>query len=117
MTGVLVAALLVVAAALPSAAEAQQFGALATGPDGAYGWVNNADSPREADRRALRECGRRCEIRVQFHNTCAAYATGINGASGWQRDDDVEYARRRAVGYCRENGGRDCRVRVWACAR
>ena len=99
--------------ALPAHAE---YGALATGPGGAYGWTNDADSPREADRRALRECGRDCAIRVQFHNTCAAYATGRNGAYGWERHEDAAVARERAVERCRENG-RECRVKVWACVR
>jgi hypothetical protein len=113
---VAIAGLILIWGSVTTPLSARQYGALATGPDGAYGWINDADSPREADYRALRDCGRGCSLQVEFHDTCAAYATGSDGAYGWERYPDPEVARGRAVEHCREHGG-NCRVRVWACAR
>jgi hypothetical protein len=87
-------------------------------------WTTAVDYPSQhkADKAALKKCRQAgCRIVVQFQNGCAAYATGKKGknvgkrAYGWAVANSGWKARRYAKKYCSSNGGRSCRIRVWAC--
>ena len=56
-----------------------QYGALAAGADGSVGWAADYSTQAGANARALAECGGHCTIKVEFWNTCAAYAQAGNG--------------------------------------
>ena len=111
-TRVVLAAALI--AGLSASASAVKFGALAyNSRTGAIGYAIDHDSRQSAENRALRECGSGCGVAVYFKNTCAAYAVGAKGGTGYAfgtRDQ----ARNAAVRNCSkyDNG---CAVKVWAC--
>ena len=108
--------LLTLALALAAASPAlASHGAVANGPEGRFGWSHDYETQIDADRRALEECGRRCRILFQFHDTCAAYAEGHSGGFGWERSNSEATARERALEHCRRET-RDCRLRVSTCA-
>ena len=110
----LIAGLLLALLAIAGPARAEH-GAVATGPEGRFGWSHEFRTQGQADRKAIEECGRRCRILFQFKDTCAAYATGRDGAFGWERSESEAYASERALEHCRRHG-RDCRVRMAACS-
>ncbi len=96
-------------------------GALAIDSDqgAAWGWAAGYATVAEAEREALGECGAGCRIVVSFEQGCAAYvadqtpgSTAAGWASGFESGLDATEA---ALDKCAERGGRDCRVRVWAC--
>ena len=87
-------------------------------------WTYAVDyrTQRTAQQAALKKCSRAgCRIVVSFQNGCAAYATGSMGtdankrAYGWAVDSSGWRARRGAKRYCSRNGGKKCKIRVWAC--
>ncbi len=111
-----VLAALVLAGTALGPAPARAEGAIASGPEGrvgmAYGYRH-----RDAEERALRECGPRCQIVGHFERQCAAIAVGARGAFGWAARDRPGRAEEDAVGECRAHGGRECRVQVRGCDR
>ncbi|MDE0179123.1 MAG: DUF4189 domain-containing protein [Gammaproteobacteria bacterium] len=85
----------------------------------AWAWAAGYATVAEAEREALAECGDECRIVVRFEEGCAAYvadqtpgSTAAGWASGFESTLDATEA---AIDRCAERGGRDCRVRVWAC--
>ena len=73
---------------------------------------------RRAERGALRECGHDCQIVVRIESGCGAYAADQTHGStifGYAFAKTGEGAQRRAMGFCREYGGRRCQVRPSAC--
>ena len=92
-----------------------QYGALAAGADGSVGWAADYRTQAGANARALAECGGHCVVKVEFWNTCAAYAQAGNGSSGWAYGPNRASAENLAMRYCRQYGGTDCSVWVWAC--
>lgn len=99
------------------------YGALAIdsnqGPS--WGWSINYPTPQAAARRALRECGDKCDIVMRFSNECAAFAADQEAGStsyGWANGYDTGAgARNRATDECRKKGGTSCIVRAWGCTR
>lgn len=107
-------------ATLAFAGQAFGFGALAIdAPQGpAYGFAIDYSSEDGARAAALGKCGSKCQTVVVFNNTCAAYAADqTRGSSvfGWGYAPSQENASALALGYCRQYGGKSCKIRVWAC--
>ena len=90
-----------------------QFGAIAVGPDAAWGVSWDHPSQADADQRALRECPN-CRVVVRVIGpTCGAYATNGLG-SGWALGPIREVAESAAYAECSESGP-DCKVVAYAC--
>lgn len=87
-------------------------GALAEG-GGSFGFSRNHPDMSYAEQVALGNCGNaQCRIVETFSNSCLAYASASNGASGWARRHNESIARIRAMEICAERGGLDCVVRT-----
>ena len=94
-----------------AAIAGNQFGAVATGAGGAYGWAYNFDNGEDAKAYALSACEGSCTEVVTFSNGCAAVAKG-GGYFGWAAATDEATAKSTALGYC---GDSSCAIQVWAC--
>lgn len=92
------------------------WGAVGSGPNGAWGWSAGMWSEDDAMIRVDSECGGSCDIIQTFYNTCGAIARASNGAWGWSTGASRGAAENGALGYCRQYGGQDCSVRAWACS-
>ena len=100
-------------------AAAENWGAIAIGPNGAYGWAYDFPSRQAAENAALSECGGRCQRKLSFADTCGAYATATDAsgnirAYGWATRQSKEEAQMVAMQECSKYG-QGCRVHVWAC--
>ncbi len=85
-----------------------------------WGWAIDYATVREAEQRALSECGSNCRVVMTFRNQCAAYAADQEKGStiyGWGKDSTSAAAKNRALNECRNRGGKSCIVRVWGCTR
>ena len=85
-----------------------------------WGWAIDYATVREAEQRALSECGSNCRVVMTFRNQCAAYAADQEKGStiyGWGKDSTSAAAKNRALNECRNRGGNSCIVRVWGCTR
>ncbi|HEY0038133.1 MAG TPA: DUF4189 domain-containing protein [Longimicrobium sp.] len=92
---------------------AGQFGAIAVGPNAAWGVSWDHPSQAEADQRALRECPN-CRVVVRVVGpTCGAYASNGLG-SGWALDPTRALAEAGAYAECIPSGP-DCKVVAYAC--
>jgi len=89
------------------------FGAIAVGPDSAWGVSWDHPSQADADQRALRECPN-CRIVVRIIGPmCGAYASNGLG-SGWALAPIRELAESGAYAECIESGP-DCKMVAYAC--
>ena len=105
----------------PAAPPEGSAGALAIAADqgGRWGWASGHPAMRDAEERALAECGAGCRIVMRFDGGCAAYAAdqAQGGTAGWASDLATgSAAREAALNACADRNGSDCLVRVWACA-
>ncbi|HEX8318045.1 DUF4189 domain-containing protein [Longimicrobium sp.] len=90
-----------------------QFGAIAVGPDAAWGVSWDHPSQADADQRALRECSN-CRVVVRIIGPmCGAYATNGLG-SGWALDGTRALAEAGAFAECIPSGP-DCKIVAYAC--
>lgn len=89
------------------------FGAIAASGSGRSGWAVDRVSRAAAEGAALAQCGRGCEVKLWFKNTCGAYAQGRN-AEGWAYADTRLAAERLALESCTSRGA-GCRVLCWGC--
>lgn len=90
-----------------------QFGAIAVGPDAAWGVSWDHPSQADADQRALRECSN-CRVVVRITGRmCGAYATNGLG-SGWALDGTRALAEAGAFAECIPSGP-DCKIVAYAC--
>ena len=83
-----------------------------------WGYSYDYDNARDAEIRALAECGQGCRVVKTFATGCGAYAAdqAYGGtAYGWGLASNKEQAQSIAMSYCRQYGGTECLVRVWAC--
>ena len=83
-----------------------------------YGYGYDYPTMRKAEQKALKECGRGCSIVLRFRTGCGAYAadqTPGGTVNGTGTAGDSESAQDRALDQCRDRGGVECSVRVWAC--
>lgn len=106
------------AAALPSAAIADSYGAIAYSPrSGSAGWSHSFDTRRGAERQAMNGCtryARDCRVAIWFVNACGAVAVGPDGwGSGW--GSDQRRAEREAIRSC-SGHSHACRVLRWQCS-
>jgi len=92
------------------------WGAVAIGPDGAYGWSQGWNSEPGAINATQDGCKDRCMTFKTFYNTCGAISVADNGGWGWGWADTVKAAQKRASDYCADNG-KNCAPRVWACSK
>lgn len=110
-----VAAVAVSLAMAASASADDMYGALAyNADDGSFGWAVDFPTQKQANAKALKECGDDCEVAMEFQNTCASFAMGSKGAYGWAYAPTKKEAQEMALDYCSERG-RNCEVKVWAC--
>ena len=85
-----------------------------------YGFSYTYPTRSEAETRALRECGSGCRVVLTFPSGCGAYAIDDNPNSsiyGWATASTSGTAQSNALGYCRQQGGSRCMVRVWGCTK
>ncbi len=83
-----------------------------------YGFSYGYPSSSEASNRALNECGSGCSVVKVFTGGCAAYAADQSPRStvyGWATGPTSGQVQSSALQYCRNSGGSQCVVRVWAC--
>ena len=111
---------LVAVALLGASVSARAAGALAIdsnqGP--AYGFSYDYADMRDAERRAMNECGRNCRVVLRFQTGCGAYAADQRRGStiyGWGTSPSRDGAQNRALDECGRAGGQQCIVRVWGC--
>ena len=89
-------------------------GSMAANREGRAGISFNYRRSREADERALDECGR-CQIVERFRGSCGAIATGREGGYGYAVRDRLRRAEEEAVEACERHGGRGCSVASRGC--
>ncbi|MEI6428775.1 MAG: DUF4189 domain-containing protein [Pseudanabaena sp. ELA607] len=90
-----------------------EWGAVATGANGAYGWAVNYPSEEAAKDAALSNCSNGCTTGVSFSNTCASIATG-SGYFGWATSMSKATAIQNAIDNC--GGSNYCSTKVWGCS-
>lgn len=84
----------------------------------AYGFSYDYPTARDADARALKECGQGCTVVKNFATGCGAYAADQapgGTAYGWGTASTEQEAKNIALNYCRQYGGTNCIIRVWSC--
>ena len=85
-----------------------------------YGWAIEYATVREAEQRAISECGTKCRVVMTFRNQCASYAADQGRVStiyGRAKDRTSATAQNGALNECGNRGGKSCIVRVWDCTR
>ena len=92
------------------------FGALALGPNGITARSSGQRTAPEAAERVERACGGQCNRIEVFHSGCAAMAQAPLGLPEFGFGSDRASAQGEALLYCRQNGGKGCRVRAWVCS-
>ena len=96
------------------AGKRQLWGAIAyDSRTGAYGYVVDVRTKRDAEAQAFAQCGPNCGLIKTFRDACAAVAakpTRTSSDTGASR----EIAEMKAQKRC---GGDSCRTLVWACTR
>lgn len=91
------------------------WGAVAIGPNGAYGFAHSWSNETDAVNTALQGCNGNCDVVRSFYNSCAAMAQSSNGGWGWAYAGSRDVAEQNALSYCRDYGP-NCQVRVWSCS-
>ena len=107
----LAAVLFLAFAAAPALAQ-DKYGAVAVGPNGAYGWAVDYDTEKGAADAALKECGNDCDG-ITFVNSCASIALGSQ-AGAWGVGDSRAEAERNALAECSKKSA-GCAIKVWGC--
>jgi len=97
------------------AQDAENWGAVAVGPWGAYGWAVDAASEAEAEAGALSGCDGQCTQKFSFHDTCGAIAIGGERAF-WGTGAEQSAAEQAALEACRAQIEGSCEAIVGACA-
>ncbi|MFZ4556142.1 MAG: DUF4189 domain-containing protein [Pseudanabaena sp.] len=111
--GFIAATFLLVEGIGASAAMAGEWGAVATGPNRAYGWAVDYPTEEAAKAAALSNCEGGCTDGVSFHNSCASIATG-GGYFGWATSASKSTAISNAINEC--GGSSVCSTKVWGCS-
>ncbi len=94
------------------------WGAVAIGPDGAWGYSHSQYSETDAINAVQGPdgCQGDCNVVQTFYNTCGALSEGSGGSWGFGWADTREAAEETSISYCEDHGS-GCSVRVWACSR
>jgi Domain of unknown function (DUF4189) len=90
------------------------YGAIATGSDKAWGYAYDYSTRAQAEAAALQQCQKNaqdCEVRVWFQNACGAVAES-DARIGWGWGESREIAERNAISGCQDNS---CKIITWAC--
>lgn len=75
-----------------------------------YGYSYDYKNQADANRRALNECGRGCQVVIELMNECGAvYKNDVRYA--WSNGNSRQEAERNAKRQC----GSDCSLVAWAC--
>lgn len=119
MKSILYAAALMIGV-LGASSNALAWGSLAidSNQGSAYGYSYDYPTARDADARALKECGSGCTVVKNFATGCGAYAADQapgGTAYGWGTASTEQEAKNIALSYCRQYGGTNCIIRVWSC--
>lgn len=97
------------------------YGAIAYGAQStAAGWAFDQGTAGDAHRLALSNCtqhGDDCKVVVSFSNSCAAVAAGTNKRFATGQASNREQAQANAVAACGREGGAQCAIQAWSCAR
>lgn len=83
-----------------------------------WGYAYDYSNVYDADQQALNECGAGCTVVKNFANGCGAYAAdqAVGGTAwGWGTAYSEQLAKDTAISYCKQYGGTECIIRVWAC--
>lgn len=79
-----------------------------------YSWYANAASQAEADNGALAQCNasgfRDCRIANSVANGAIAVAVDNSGTLHTDWGGDAREARRKTLRYCRQSGGKGCKI-------
>lgn len=103
--------------AMTAGAASAEWGAVGIDTTGdGYGWSAGYTYESDAYNRVWNECGGYCDQIFTFYNECAAISQASNGAWGWSTGGNRGSAESGALSWCRQYGGRDCYIRVWACS-
>ncbi len=103
-------ALMLCATVLPGAARAEDclyqrcYGAVALGPNKAWGYAYNQISKQAAIKVAQRNCPGTCGVVESFYNSCGAFAVGDNGGWGYANGATRSEAEIAAIDYCAPTG-------------
>ncbi|HEY6259812.1 MAG TPA: DUF4189 domain-containing protein [Xanthobacteraceae bacterium] len=96
-------------------AMADNYGAIAFSQStGAHGYSNDYRTRAAAERRALEECGRDCEVVLWFVNACGALATGDDNGYGTGWAGGRRAAEAIALSACHSNAT-NCGILRWVC--
>ena len=115
LRGMLFVAAVAASAILAQPGSARADGSVAYRGDGRVGISYDFNSPRDADYKALRECGPDCRIVGRFRGACAAIAVGRRGGYGWAYRGEQRFADRVAMETCEREGAEGCHIAITAC--
>ncbi len=90
------------------------WGAVALGPRGAFGFAVHKDTGADAERAARTACHGACTRVLAFHDACGAVAVGRKGVNAWGVGPNADEARRHALDLCTLDAS-DCRIRAAGC--
>ena len=96
----------------------EQFAALAWGQDSnglaTYSWYANATSMAEAESGAMSQCNasgfRDCRIATSVANGAIGIAVDKSGTLHTDWGGDASEAKRKTLRYCRQQGGKGCKI-------
>ena len=98
-----------------------KFGAIAYAKkNGAYGFSYDVNDSDTANQRALNNCAKNgdgCKLVISFSNTCAALAAGDNERFATSLGNTKSDAQSQALAECGRDGGKNCDIKAWSCAR
>lgn len=91
------------------------WGAVAVGPNGAWGYAHSQTTEDRAVGNLQRACEGDCDNLHTFYNSCGAIAEDAQGNWGFGRGDSRIFAEQAALSFCGRYG-QGCQIRVWACS-
>lgn len=83
-----------------------------------YGFSYEKPTSKDAERAAIRGCGDNCRVVLNINKNCGAYAVDRSRRSmitAWAIGASEKYVKHESKRLCRQAGGENCNVRVWAC--
>lgn len=98
--------------------QALASGAIAIGPQGAWGIAHDQPSMQQARNVAMAKCPGKCKVVLTFPTGCGAYAVDqVTGgtAYGWAKAPNKQEARFYSIDNCHKAGGESCDILAWAC--
>jgi serine/threonine-protein kinase len=82
---------------------------------GTYGYANKYRSRREAEERALQECGPGCSVVMWVRNQCAGLAVGRGRGYGTYRGENERIVGDAAINEC-ERFTSSCELKATVCS-